>query len=70
MRGGSEMRKKMRKKTAFAMLVDVEKALNSEKPMTDLCKVFHIDPTIFDTSEDFQNGITVRIADLWRCIND
>ena len=55
----------MNKRTAFAMLMNVEKALISEKPMTDLCKVFDIDPTIFDTAEDFQNAMTVRIADLW-----
>lgn len=64
------MRKKMSKKTAFAMLVDVEKALSSEKPMTDLCKVFDIDPAIFDTSQDFQNAIQVRIADLRRITDD
>lgn len=54
----------MTRKQARRILNQIEEALRSEKPMTNVTVVLGMNPDWFDTAQDWQDAVTVRIADL------
>lgn len=49
---------------ARKLLHKVDKALQSDKPMTNVSAVLRMNIDWFDTVQDWQDAVAVRIADL------
>ena len=59
----------MTRKEARNLLLKVYKASKSPQPMTRIGEVLGMNPEWYDTMDDWQDALTVRLADLKRTAN-
>lgn len=54
----------MTRKQARRILNQIEEALRSDKPMGNVTAVLGMNPDWFDTAQDWQDAVMVRISDI------
>lgn len=60
------MLEQVQKMIARKTLKKLEEACKSKTPFTDVAKVLGMDVELYQTSQDFQDAVVVRVADLMK----